>query len=147
MHVAMRVSPCSYRRMRERSEKNVLSASMHDWLLNSFDVFHAFRAGVFKTCLLLHGQRVDVSSQQQRLAFAIAEHGSQTVAADVRVDLERVEGFEVLDDGGCGFLFAEGELGVRVKPFIWVGQSVSSNVVNESNSITGTQSFIDRACG
>jgi hypothetical protein len=40
------------------------------------------------------------------------------MAADVGVDFKGVEGFKMLGDGCCGFLFAEGELGVRVEPFI-----------------------------
>jgi hypothetical protein len=68
--------------------------------------------------LLLNRQRVDVCSQEERLALAVLEYSGEPVSADVRVNLKCVEIFEVLDDSGCCLLFAEGELGVRVEPFV-----------------------------
>jgi hypothetical protein len=55
----------------------------------------------------LYGQRVDIGTQQEGLAFAVLKHSCQPVTANVRVDLKSVEGLKVLDDGGCGLFFAE----------------------------------------
>lgn len=97
---------------------------MHNRLLDPFDILHALRARILQTGLLLYREGVDVGSQQQRLAFAVAEDGCESVTADVGVYLKCVEGLEVLDDGGCGFFFAKGELGVRVEPFVCRDQYV-----------------------
>lgn len=95
-----------------------LSTSVHDGLLHAFSILHALGARVRQTSLLLYGQRVDVSAQQERLTVSILQHGCETMAANVRMDLKGVERFEMLDDGRCGLFFAKGKLGMRMEPLV-----------------------------
>ena len=91
---------------------------MHNGLLHTLHILHALGARIRQPRLLLHGQGIDVSAQQESLAVSILQDRCEAMAADVRMDLKVVEGFKMLDNGCCGFLLAEGELRVRVEPFI-----------------------------
>lgn len=109
--------------------KDLLPTSMHDRLLDPFNILHMLGTRIVQARLLLNRQRIDVSAQKQRLAVAILEHGGKSVAANMRVDLKRIEGLEVPDDSGGRFLFAEGELGMRVEPFVWSVSMLDGRVV------------------
>jgi hypothetical protein len=119
-------NPTKLRTANLRKEKRgrLLSTSMHNRLFDSFDILHAFGARISQTSLLLHRQRINVSAQKERLALAILEHSGEPVATDMGMDVESLEGFEVLDDSGGSFSFAERELGMGVEPFVFYDQYV-----------------------
>ena len=98
-----------------------LSTRMHNRLLHALHILHALGARIRQPRLLLHRQGIDVSAQQEGLAVSVLQHRCEAMAADVRMDFKVVEGFKMPGDGCCGLLFAKGELGVRVEPFICLG--------------------------
>ena len=91
---------------------------MHNWLLHTLHILHALGARIRQPRLLLHGQGIDISAQQEGLAVSVLQHRCEAMAADMWMDLKVIERFNMLDNGCCGFLFAEGKLRVRVQPFI-----------------------------
>lgn len=84
-----------------------LSTSMHDGLLYALHILHPLGARILEPRLLLYGQGIDISAEQERLTLAILQNSCESMAANVSVDLKSVEGFKVLGDCGRGFLLAE----------------------------------------
>lgn len=93
---------------------------MHNWLFDTIHILHSNVTCIGQIGLLLDRKGVDVCAKQESLSGPVLEHGGNTVATDVRMDLVDFQCFQVLDYCGCCCLLLTRKLGIGVEPFVYL---------------------------